>query len=54
MNDEFPPMLLISEGGCNIKVKAKNAERAGVILAIIVRDNSTSHKDLTQMIYIYL
>lgn len=46
--DEFPPMLLLNEGGCNIKQKAINAEAAGADMVIVIRENQTSHDDLAK------
>lgn len=36
-SEEFPPILLMKEGGCNIKQKAVNAEHTGAELLIIIR-----------------
>ena len=48
LNEEFPPMVMISEGNCNIKQKAANAEHAGAEMLIIIRMNETSHTELAE------
>lgn len=45
---EFPRMVLLEAGDCNIKIKAMNAERANVELLIIIRATAQSHFDISK------
>ncbi len=40
-------MLIMFEGGCNIKIKAFNAQKAGAKLVMIVRSQKT-HKKMVE------
>ena len=43
---EFPYMLLVETGTCNIRLKALNAEHAGAKLMIVIRSQEEDHKEL--------
>lgn len=46
-SEEFPPILLMNEKGCNIKQKAVNAEHTGAEMLIIIRSDLTTHENLS-------
>lgn len=45
-NKEFPHILLLDSGGCNMRLKTLNAEHAGAKLVILIRNNEKSHQEL--------
>lgn len=45
---EFPRILLLEAGDCNIKIKAMNAERVNAELLIVIRANDQSHFDISK------